>query len=168
MPVPVVAVPVVPVPPEGVVVDGVDVVVPAATVPVDELLFDLGLLRTMMRTRTTTITTTVPTSRKITPPRRELGRSVGRGIRRLDSRSRSGRRGGRASGFVPVGAAGFEEASSALARARAVPSGISGSGLLATGLSSEASTRAHARSYGDSARRSRVCSATLAGSWPSR
>ena len=52
--------------------------------------------------------------------------------------------------------------------ARAVPSGISGSGLLATGASSEASTRAHARSYGDSASRSRVCSATRSGSWPSR
>ena len=140
----------------------------AAAEALEVCLLEPPLLRTTSSTTTTTTTTIAPTSRKIAPPSRELGRSPGRGSRR--SSDRRGRR-SRAGCCSPAAGAACCSAlvpsAGGLALARG-PSGISGSGLLATVPSSDASTRAQARSYGESARRSRVCSATRSGSWPSR
>ncbi len=141
-------------------------VVPAAAASAVELgLFDDPLLRIAISTTTIATTTIAPTPRKIAPPRRELGRSAGPGRRfRSGFAFGLGVRGSVAErSSVDAGAALFADA-----LVRAVPSGISGSGLLATLWSSDASTRAQARSYGDSASRSRVCSATRSGSWPSK
>ena len=159
----VVPVPVVPVV-AGVVADCV-LVAEAAAGMLEVCLLEDEFPRIRIRTTTIATTTIAPTPRKIAPPSRELGRSVGRGTR---ARSDFG------FGFGWPGSVGERssvDAGAVLlagALARAVPSGISGSGLLATLCSSEASTRAQARSYGDSASRSRVCSATRSGSWPSR
>ena len=139
----------------------------AAAEALEVCLLDDPLLRIAISTTTTTTTTIAPRIRKIAPPSRELGRSLGRG-RRVRSGFGLGERGsapGRSGAGAGADAVSF---AGGCAFARAVPSGISGSGSLAIGWSSEASTRAHARSYGDSASRSRVCSATRSGSWPSR
>ena len=110
----------------------------------EECLVDPPLLRTMVRITTTMITISAPTTSRIAPPRRELGRSDRRGGRR--PRSPEAVLPGPVVRAAPESRSSvYREGSAARAAARD-PSGISGSGWLATWPSSEASTRAQARS----------------------
>ena len=127
-------------------------------------------------TRTTAITTIAPPASRMIPPRRELrgwSRSGGGAPRAVAAAAFSLS----VPGGAPVGATGAATGASGSplrapgdvdAGAGAPATGISGSAPLESGASSEASTRAHARSLGVLASRSRVWRATVGGSWPSR
>ena len=125
-------------------------------------------------TSTTAITTIAPPASRMIPPSRELRGSLGPGgglPRAVAAAAVSAVAGvGGGAGGRATGASGspFWAAGELVTGAGDPAVGISGSGPLDSGVSSEASTRAHARSLGLSARRSRVSSATAGGSWPRR
>ena len=142
-------------------------VLPAAVVVVGGVVLAcvLGLLdepplRTTISTTATT-TASAASPRTSAPPRRELRRSGGGPPPGSPLRDAT-------SSPSPSSSWAATATGAATGSERVASTGISGSGPVAIGVSSEATTRAHARSAGDSAGRSRVVSLTLGGKLPQK